>query len=112
MKTPDGLPARTAGRGAADVPSVRAKEAGAPLAGGRPLELAQHLVAARHGRVERRLRGLLARQRPLDLLGPDVAQLDHVAEAKPARVLGGWFVGQLKQRDLEGGRGRVEARSL
>ncbi len=47
------------------------------------------------------LADLLARQRRLDLLGPHVAQLHHVAEPQPARVLGRLLVGELEQRRLE-----------
>ena len=48
----------------------------------------------------------------LDLLRPDVAQLHHVAEAKPARILGRLLVGELEQRRLEDGVLLVEARAL
>jgi len=65
------------------------------LLGHRSLELAQHGVAALHGRVECLLGGLLAGERRLDLLGPHVAQLHHVAEAQSARVLGRLLVGEL-----------------
>src|SRR3712207_6915111 len=46
------------------------------------LELAQHLIAAAHGRVEGILCGLQAGERRLDLLGLDIAQLHHVAEPR------------------------------
>src|SRR6476646_9052958 len=61
----------------------------------RALELAQHLVAATDCIVERLLGRLLAGQRRLDLLGPYVAQLHHVAESQASRVLGRLLVGEL-----------------
>src|SRR5687768_10405463 len=52
------------------------------------LKLAQHLIATRYGRIQGALGSLLSGQRPLDLLGPDITQLHHVAQAEAARVLG------------------------
>ena len=40
-------------------------------------------------------------ERGLDLLGPDVAHLHHVAEAQAARILGRLLVGELLQRRLQ-----------
>src|SRR5215510_12486764 len=73
----------------------------APSAADGALELAQHGIAAHHRLVERRLGRFLAGQRRLDLLGPDVAQLHHVAEAQAARVLGRLLVGEFLQRRLQ-----------
>src|SRR5882724_3623114 len=61
-------------------------------------ERSQHDVATRHGRVERLLGSFLAGKCGLDFLGPDVAHLYHVAEAKTARVFGRRLVGKLLER--------------
>src|SRR5687768_3626097 len=74
----------------------------------RALELAQHLVAAADGGVERRLSRLLAVERLLDFLGPDIAQLHHVAEAQTARVLRRLLVRELEDRRLQIGRLLIE----
>src|SRR3712207_8186915 len=44
-----------------------------------------------------------------DFLGPDVAQLHHVAEAQTARVLGRLLVREFEDRRLEIGRLLIEA---
>src|SRR3954471_15538579 len=72
-------------------------------------ELAQHRVAALDSSIQRLLGGLLAGERLLDLLRPDVTELNHVAEAQATRVLGRLLVGQLEQWGLEIGLILVEA---
>src|SRR5438067_1912473 len=73
-----------------------ASERGQELARDGALELAGERVAARDRCVERVLRRFLAGERRLDLLGPDVAHLHHVAEAQAPRVLGGLLVGEFE----------------
>src|SRR5215218_3204874 len=79
---------------------------------GLPLKLAQDLVSALDGAVQRVLGWLLTDKRRLDLLRPEVAQLHHVAEAQTPRVLRRLLAGQLDERDLERGVFLVEARRL
>src|SRR3954471_20669987 len=95
-------PPAEAGHGSGFAPGAPRNDTRLPSRGA--LELAQHRVAARDRGVERLLGRLLPGERGLDLLGPDVAQLHHVAEAKPARVLGRLLVGELEERRLEVGR--------
>src|SRR4051794_14595327 len=61
----------------------------------------QHGVAARDRGIERLLRGLLSAECRLDLLGPEVAHLHHVAEAQAPRILRRLLVGELLQRRLQ-----------
>src|SRR3954454_20471644 len=58
-------------------------------------------VATGHRGVERCLSSLLPCERSLDLFGPDVAHLHHVAEAQAARILGRLLVGEFLQRRLQ-----------
>src|SRR6185312_7662904 len=66
----------------------------------RRLELAQDGVAAPHGVVDGGLSGFLAGEGGLEILGPDVADLNEIAEAQAARVLGRRLVGELQHRRL------------
>ena len=59
---------------------------------GLTLEPAQDFVAAFDGGIKRRLGRLLTCESRFHLLSPDIAQLDHIAEAKPPRVLGRLFI--------------------
>ena len=59
---------------------------------GLALEPAQDFVAALDSDIKRLLGRLLTCESRFYLFSPDIAQLDHIAEAKPPRVLGRLFV--------------------